>query len=98
MTAAECRMIINPGNYRMTKIALTLLLLTTAPLGAMAQAQAMPYQRTPQPAWAPHAAPLAAPPGSQPNMLISPPPASWQGQWRPEYGAMIAPPWVGVKQ
>jgi hypothetical protein len=76
----------------MTKIPLALLLFTAT----TAHAQVTSYQ--PPPAWAPRAAPLAAPPGSQPNMLISPPPASWQGQWRPEYGSMIAPPWTGVKQ
>lgn len=43
---------------------------------------------------APPYMPPAYAPGSQPNMLISPPPASWQGQWRPEYGTMVAPPWT----
>lgn len=76
----------------MTKIALALLFTATT-----AHAQVTSYQ-PPPPAWAPRAAPLAAPPGSQPNMLISPPPASWRGQWQPQYGAMIAPPWTGAKQ
>lgn len=56
---------------------------------ASAHAQVTPYQRAPLPAWVPK----AAPPASQPNLLLNPPPASWTGQWRPEYGTMIMKPW-----
>ena len=65
-----------------------LAVILAAPAAAVAQVQ--PYQPTRLPAWVPS----AAPPGSRPDMLINPPPATFSGPWRPEYGTMIAPPWT----